>query len=102
MRRFTTPTLNITIKKKSGEVATDLVFDYLIFTIKANGKRVDKRVEYSEVTEGTFKVRLSQEDTGLLGSVVVKAELNFFLGETRLATLIKSIDLAENLVNEVI
>lgn len=102
MRKFTTPTLNITIKKKSGEVAKDLVFDYLIFTLKANGKRLDKRIEAAEVEEGTFKVRFTQEETGAFSGISVKAEINFFTGDTRLGTLIKTIDLEENLIDEVI
>ena len=102
MRKFTTPTLNITIKKKSGEVATDLVFDYLIFTLKANGKRLDKTIEFAEVDEGTFKVRFTQEETGAFSGMSVRAEINFFTGATRLGTLIKTIDLEENLIDEVI
>lgn len=102
MRRFTTPTLNITIKKKSGEVASDLVFDYLIFTLKANGKRLDKRIEFAEVTEGTFKIRFTQEETGMFSGVNARAEINFFAGDVRLGTLIKNIDLEENLIDEVI
>ena len=102
MRKFTTPTLNITIKKKSGEVATDLVFDYLIFTLKASSKRLDKTIEYAEVEEGTFKVRFTQEETGAFSGMSVKAEINFFAGSTRLGTLIRTIDLEENLIDEVI
>ena len=102
MRKFTTPTLNITIKKKTGEVATDLIFDYLIFTLKASGKRLDKRVEFAEVDEGTFKVRFTQEETGAFSGMSVKAEINFFSGTTRLGTLIKSIVLDENLIDEVV
>lgn len=102
MRKFTTPTLNITIKRKSGEVATDLVFDYLIFTLKANGKRLDKNVEYAEVEEGLFKIRFTQEETGMFSGITARAEINFFTGSTRLGTLIKNIDLEENLIDEVI
>lgn len=102
MRRFTTPTLNITIKKKSGEVASDLVFDYLIFTLKANGKRLDKRIEFADFDEGTFKVRFTQEETGGFSGMTARAEINFFTGSTRLGTIIKSINLDENLIDEVI
>lgn len=102
MRKFTTPTLNITIKKKSGEVATDLVFDYLIFTLKTGQKRLDKRVEYSEYEEGQFKVRFTQEETGDFSGMTARAEINFFTGSTRVATLIKSVNLDENLINEVV
>lgn len=102
MRKFTTPTLNITIKRKSGEVASDLVFDYLIFTLKAENKRLDKRVDFAEVEDGTFKVRFTQEETGEFSGMQARAEINFFTGSTRVATLIKSISLDENLINEVI
>ena len=96
MRKFTTPTLNITIKKKDGSVASDLTFDYLLFTIKTSGKRVDKRVEYSEVTDGRFSVRFTQEETGAFGNVQAQAEINFFSGSTRVATIIKTMRLDEN------
>lgn len=102
MRKYTTPTLNITIKNKEGEVVTDLVFDYLLFTIKANGKRIDKTVQYSEVSDGTFKVRYTQEETGAFSGMHVQAEINFFTGTNRVGTLIKNIKLNENLVNEVV
>ena len=111
MRRYTTPTLPITIKREVGkdecgrpiyEDATDLVFDYLIFTIKAGTKRIDKRVESSQVTDAKFIVHFSQEETGGFEGVQARAEINFFTGETRVATLIRTIDLAENLIDEVI
>ena len=102
MRKFTTPTLNITIKRKSGEVATDLVFDYLIFTLKTGQKRLDNRVDYSDFAEGQFKVRFTQEETGDFSGMTARAEINFFTGSTRVATLIKSVNLDENLINEVV
>lgn len=102
MRRFTTPTLNITIKKKSGEVASDLVFDYLIFTLKVGGKRLDKTIQFADFDAGTFKVRFTQEETGAFASQMARAEINFFSGDTRLGTIIKSINLEENLIDEVI
>lgn len=102
MRRFTTPTLPITIKRKTGEVASDLVFDYLIFTIKAGKKRVDKYVQFSDYSEGKFLVKYTQEETGSFEGVNVRAEINFFTGSTRVATIIKTINLAENLIDEVI
>lgn len=102
MRKFTTPTLNITIKRKSGEVASDLVFDYLIFTLKTGDKRLDKRIDFAEVEEGIFKVRFTQEETGAFTGMQARAEINFFEGSTRVGTLIKSINLDENLIDEVI
>ena len=102
MRKYTTPTLNVTLKKRSGEIATDLVFDYLIFTLKANGKRLDKRVEFADVEEGIFKIRFTQEETGMFLGMTARAEINFLAGSTRLGTLIKDINLEENLIDEVI
>lgn len=102
MRKFTTPTLNVTLKKRSGEIATDLVFDYLIFTMKTQNSRIDKRIESAEVKNGKFKVRYTQEETGSFESNRARAEINFMNGDIRLGTLIKDIDLAENLIDEVI
>lgn len=110
MRNFTTPTLKITVEKKVGEdehgrpiiePATDFVFDYLIFSIKSIGRRNDKRVEFSDYVDAQFKVRYSQEETGILKGVA-EAEINFFMGDTRIATCIKTIDIERNLLNEVI
>lgn len=103
MRTYTTPTLRITLKKKSGEIATDLIFTYLIFTIKSGKNRIDKTVQSSEVTEGVFTVRLTQEETGSLSSYgPATAEINIFNGSTRLATLIKSLKIDPNLIEEVV
>lgn len=102
MRKFTTPTLNITLKKRTGEVATDLLFDYLLFTLKDGKNRLDKRIEYADVTDGNFKIRFTQAETGSFASQSVRAEINFFNGDVRLGTIIKTINLEENLVNEVV
>lgn len=102
MRKYTTPTLNITIKNKSGEVANDLVFDYLIFSLKTGSKRIDKRVEFADVTDGAFQVSYTQEETGSLPSMQVRAEINLFIGDVRVASTIKEISLNENLLNEVV
>lgn len=110
MRQFTTPTLKITVYKKVGidehgqpilEPASDLVFDYILFSLKAMGKRLDKTVPFSEYSEGVFKVRYSQEETGNLHGET-EAEINFMRGETRIATCIRTINIDKNLVNEVI
>lgn len=103
MRTYTTPLLNITLKRKDGTVVTDLMFDYLIFTVSSGKKRIDKRIEASEVEEGTFSVRFTQEETGSLGAYgTTKAEINFFSGNYRLATVIKNINMDANLIEEVI
>lgn len=111
VRRYTTPTLPITIKKKVGEDecgrpiyedATDLVFDYLIFTMKDETHRIDKRVDFAQVQDAKFTVRFTQEETGSFDGIQARGEINFFTGETRVATAIQTINLAENLINEVI
>lgn len=105
MRIFTTPTLNIHIRKKDGSPATDLEFEYLIFTIKSLDKktRLDKRVESSEVSEGSFVIELTQEETGMFEpDATVEAEINIFNGNKRLGTLIKSLSLDNNLIDEVV
>lgn len=102
MRIYTTPTLNITIKRRDGTVVTDLEFEYLIFTIKEGKNRLDKRVEASEVSEGTFQVNLTQEESGMFSSYgTAKAEINIFNGSSRVATLIKSLNIDDNLIEEV-
>lgn len=103
MRTFTTPTLNITIKKKStGDIATDLVFDYLIFTIKSNKKTIEKRVEFSQFVEGIFQIDFTQEETGSLpANGTVQAEINFWLGDKRSASMIKTLKIDDNLIEEV-
>lgn len=103
MRAYTTPTLNITIKRKDGTAATDLDFTYLIFTLKGGKVRIDKRIEVADVEDGVFTVTLTQEETGSLPSRgTVFAEINFFSGSTRTATLIKQLDIDDNLIDEVV
>lgn len=105
MRIFTTPTLNIHIRKKDGSPATDLEFEYLIFTIKSlDGKtRLDKRMESSEVSEGSFVIELTQEETGMFeADETLRAEINFFNADKRLATLIKATSMDDNLIDEVV
>ena len=102
MRTYTTPTCTITIKRKDGTVASDLQFDYLIFTVKHSGKRVDKQIDYSAFHEGQFTVTYTQEETGSLPAFGnVQAEINFWRGEKRLATIIKTLSIDGNLIDEV-
>lgn len=103
MRTYTTPVLYITIKREDGTIVTDLEFEYLIFTIKEGKNRLDKRIEASEVVDGRFQVELTQEETGQFSSYgVAKAEINFFKGSFRIGTTIKSINIDDNLIEEVI
>lgn len=103
IKRFETPTLPITLRYKDGTVADDYVFDFLIFTIENNKKRIDKRVEYSEVTEGKFNIEFTQEETGsLVDGSVYEIQLNIMIGEDRVPTDIQRGKVERNLYNEVI
>lgn len=103
MRQYTTPTITIRILKQDETPATDLFFDYLIFTLKYKGERIDRRVDASEVTDGVFTVEYTQEETGSLPqSGNVLAEINFIAGNKRLATKIKTLSVDGNLIDEVV
>ena len=103
MRQYTTPTLNITLKHKDGTVASDVEFNYLIFSLRSACYKIDRKIESSEVVDGAFSVTFTQEETSKmkLGDTV-EMELNFFLGDTRFATNIKRIDIDRNLLQKVI
>lgn len=103
MKRYETPTLPITLRYKDGTVASDFVFDFLIFTIENNKTRLDKRVEYSETTEGKFNIEFTQEETGsLIDGTVYEIQLNIMVGEDRIVTDIQRGKVERNLYNEVI
>lgn len=103
MRQFTTPSLKITLKRKDGTIATDLEFDYLIFSIRSECFKIDKQIPFSEVQEGIFYVLLSQEETARLKiDSNVEVEVNFFAGQGRFATSIKRVKVDRNLLNRVI
>ena len=104
MRTYTTPELRIRLLKKSDKTpATDLSFNYLIFTLKHGCVRIDKRVESTEVEEGEFTIQLTQEETGAFpGDTSIDAEINFFNGSRRLATVIKKLRICDNLMDEVV
>lgn len=96
MIKWTTPTLAITIP-------SDLMFDYLILTLKGAKATYDKRVEYSEVTEGQFEVTLSQEETGtFMSGERVEAQINFFYDEKRIATYPQMLYVTKNLLNKAV
>ena len=103
MIRYETPTLPITLTYGDGTVASDLVFDYLLFTLQNGKYKLEKRIDYSEVTEGKFNVEFTQEETGALedGSVY-EMQLNIMINDDRLPTDIKRGEVKRNLHNEVI
>jgi len=102
MRQYTTPTLVVTIKYKNGEIASDFDFDYLIFSVANNKRRLDKKVMFADVVEGVFHVKFTQNETGAFEGTDNEYQLNFFVGDARTATSIKHGKMQRNLLNEVI
>ena len=103
MRRFETPTLPITLRYKDGTVASDLEFDFLLLTIKNDSYKLEKRVEYADVSEGKFNIEFTQEETGaLIDGTIYEMQLNIMVNEDRIVTDIKSGKVERNLHNEVI
>ena len=104
MRRFTTPTLHITLRyKKTKEPASDLDFDYILLTIENDGNLIERIIPYDEVEDAQFDVFFTQEETGSLKeNTDYEAELNIMIGTRRIATAIKRFKVSRNLHNEVI
>ena len=104
MRNYSTPTFDIKLKnKKTGEVLSDLEFDYVLVTIKSECAVIERKVMYEDVTEGLFQIELTQAETGALGTNVgVEMELNIMAGSNRIPSTIKRITLGKNLHDEVI
>lgn len=103
MRQYTTPTLNITLKHPDGTIASDIEFDYLIFSLRSACYSIDRRVETSDVIDGMFSVTFTQEETSKMKvGDNVDMEINFISGDTRFATNIKNTRLDKNLLQEII
>lgn len=103
MKRYETPTLPMTLRYRDGTVASDYLFDFLIFTIVNENVRFDKRIEYSETSEGKFNIEFTQEETGALtDGTVYEMQLNIMVGDDRVVTDIKRGKVERNLYNEVI
>lgn len=106
MRRYTTPTLTFHLTKK-GEPLSDLVFDYLILTIKQGKCAVlEREIPYSEfrIEDASFHIKLTQEETALLTTegAPIEAEVNIMIGEDRFASSIKKLNIEKNLKDEVV
>lgn len=103
MREFTTPTFNITIKYRDGTIASDLEFDFVLFTLVNECATIEKKVMYEETTEGRFAIDFTQEETGRLkpGSNA-ECELNVMAGGKRIGSAIKRISISKNLHQGVI
>lgn len=95
MIKWTTPTLKCTIP-------SELIFDYILLTIKQGNTKIEKTIQSSEVSEGEFNVTFTQEETGQLSKGKVEVQLNLMNGITRLATSIVELELTKNLHDEVI
>ena len=104
MRRFTTPTLEITLRWESTkELATDLEFDYVLMTIDNEGQLIEREIPKSQFENATTQVRFTQEETGSLKvGTSYEVELNIMIGEDRIGTAIQRFEVKKNLHNEVI
>lgn len=103
MRQYTTPILNITLKYKDGTTATNLEFDYLIFSLRSKCYKIDKTIQKEMVEEGVFSVSFTQEETSQMKlGETVEMELNFFYQDIRFATNIKQMKIDRNLLQEII
>lgn len=101
MYRYTTPTLKFELRDlKTKELITDLEFDYLLLTLQGNNT-IEKQIPKEDVIEGSFEVKLTQEETATLGSVF-SAQANIMVGTNRFATKKASGNIDCNLHNEVI
>ena len=102
MFRYTTPTLKFELRDLiTKELITDLEFDYLLLTLTGDNSTIEKEISYSDVSEGSFKVKLRQEETARLGKIF-NAQANIMVGNNRFATKKASGNVECNLHNEVI
>lgn len=103
MRRYTTPTLPMT-------VPVDLTGADIYVTIKQGQRKIQKTgadvvsVYDSESGKTTLSVTLTQEETGqFLSERKANVQVNWIFADgTRDATNIKQIDVSENLIAEVV
>ena len=104
MRTYTTPTINITLRKKDGTLLNDFAFDYIIATMKNKNVIINRRIEKEDVIESQFDIDLTQEETSQLTvDSFLEIELNiFFEGDKRIATDIKTLKIQRNLLNKII
>lgn len=96
MIKWTTPTIKCTIPN-------DLIFEYIILTLRQSNIKVEKRVNFEDVTDGVFYAHFEQKDTSKFNKEYkVKAQLNIMHGDTRLATNIIELKMGENLHDELL
>ena len=103
MRKYTTPNLKITLKKRNGTPLIDVPFVYVLFTLKGKNNTIEKKIDYSDVEEGAFEVQLTQEETAtFVVGEKVEAECNIIFANGRSASSIKYISITKNLHDEII
>ena len=102
MYQYTTPTLEFELKdKETKELLKDLEFDYLIITLKSGNNKIEKPISRQQYQEGTFTVKLTQEETAQLQGVI-SAQANIIVGDNRFATSKATKNIDCNLHAEVI
>ena len=103
MRKYTTPTLNMTLLNKDGTPYVDFEFDYLIVTMKNNDYVINRTIQFADIEEANFDVSLTQEETSKLKTdSMMEIELNIFVDDKRIATDIKNVKIQKNLLDEIV
>ena len=98
MRRYTTPTLPLTVR------GADLTACDVWVTITQGAYRLERKVECSyDGTDTTIELTLTQEETGALKRGKSKVQVNWIDAQGRRdATRIREVDVAENLQDRVV
>lgn len=96
MIQWTTPTLSCSIPP-------EITGDYVLLTISNSIEKIEKKVDFSEIENGNFTIKLSQKETSLfqVGSMV-NAQINVMSGKFRTASNIIQLTIGRNLHDEVI
>lgn len=96
MIKWTTPILRCSIP-------TELVFEYILLTLKQGNTSIEKTILSDEVVDGKFDVVFSQEETGQFQLYKeIEAQLNIMNGDVRVATNIVKMKIERNLHDEII
>lgn len=92
--KWSTPTLEF-------ELPADLVFDYVLITIKGASRKYEKKVMAQDVTNGHFSITLTQKETGSFRvGETVRIMGNVMSGETRIPTVEAALVVERNLHDE--
>lgn len=96
MIRWTTPTLQCSIP-------SDIIFDYILITLKQGNVVIEKQIEQSSVVDGKFNVFFTQKETGkFVKECDIEVQCNIMNGGTRLATNIVNLRICKNLHDGII